>query len=100
MARLAWSALAMALALACGAAAAQEADADASAAAGAVSAPLEDRRWSFGPQADSTATFTAFVPRDLARGTLLRARINDDASLMLRLRGSRIGIYFSLRLND
>ncbi len=35
----------------------------------------------------------------LARGTLLRAQLNEDAALTLRLRGGRFGLYLSVRLD-
>lgn len=37
---------------------------------------------------------------DLARGTLLRARLNEDATLALRWRGRRIGLYLTVQLPD
>ncbi len=33
----------------------------------------------------------------LARGTLLRAQLNEDAALTLRLRGGRVGLYLAVR---
>lgn len=33
----------------------------------------------------------------LARGTLLRAQLNEDAALTLRLRGGRVGLFLSVR---
>ncbi len=35
----------------------------------------------------------------LARGTLLRAQLNEDAALTLRLRGGRLGLFLSVRLD-
>ena len=35
----------------------------------------------------------------LARGTLLRAQLNEDAALTLRLRGGTLGLFLSVRLD-
>ena len=35
----------------------------------------------------------------LARGTLLRAQLNEDAALTLRLRGGKLGLFLSVRLD-
>ena len=37
--------------------------------------------------------------QQLAQGTLLRAQLSDDANLMLRLRGGRVGLYLAVRLD-
>ena len=99
MARLSWTALfLLALAAVPGAALATPATDFASAAADG--APLEHVDWKRAPHAGAAASFTAFAPRDLARGTLLRAKLNDNTSLTVRVRSRRIGLYLSVRLGD
>jgi hypothetical protein len=50
------------------------------------------------PAIDAMPLLPAASWHALARGTLLRAPLNDDAQLILRLHGGKLGLYVAVRL--
>jgi hypothetical protein len=60
--------------------------------------PLETDSAATGPTADPRRWGGSKPRHGLAYGTLMRTQLSDDASLALRLRGGRLGLYLGVQL--
>lgn len=121
MRRIRWRPMAIALGLALGSAAAAAAPAHEAAAPEAEPAPalrgqvFQRSRSTFDIQGDGEGAALARrfrggealggppgspSLRELARGALLRTQLSEDASLTLRLRGGKVGLYLAVRLTN
>ena len=60
--------------------------------------PLEPESAATGPTADPRRWGGSKPRHGLAYGTLIRTQLSDDASLTLRLRGGKLGLYLGVQL--
>ena len=116
MAPAGWSSAALALGLAFAGAPAEAAESLESSAA-TVTPELRGQTWqrsrsSFGiealgasvqgrmSQVSSPSPTGAPTLLELAQGTLLRRNLSEDASVSLKLRGGRVGLYLAVRFDE